>query len=750
MRKIWRFFKFFVLILTISPIFVSKVEAQSVKDAKVKRPKVGVVLCGGGAKGFAQIRILKAIDEAGIPVDYIGGTSIGSIIGALYAVGYDPDVIEELVRKQDWNAIIYDRIPPAFIPIDQKIETRKYLATFPISNGKIKVKSSLVDGVYVNMLLSRLMLPADMTHDYRKLKVPFYCIATDVEHARQYEMTKGNLARSVRASMSIPFLFRPVSLDGKLLIDGGMVNNFPVRNMKERGVDIIIGIDLEDELIPASQIDNSFELLMSLMNLSSLEESMYARKHCNIYIKPDLHGRNMLSFNDFDSIIQFGQDAADRFMPEFKKLADSINQIKAFEVRRPHVQPIDTLFIKEIQVEGVTDNHKNVVIAEFGSDFPKKMSIDQIENVIIKLRASGYYENLWYDVEKTNDGCVFKLHCEEIADMTAAVAVHYDNNYGIGALVNLTVKNVFKNINRSTMSFDLNIAENPYLKVRFNKHHRKMFRLGADFCVYSLTMRQYADSKITNSYSIQDNKLDLYITMVPNLKNQLRFGAVGDLVHMKDFVGDNGISSNYNLYSYLYLNYHYENLDAPNFARRGWSIDMTGKMVFFEGSADDVTMTGLSNQGLQSSFIVHLDLLKTIPIGSKNAIKFELEGGMKIGEAETPLFYQFFVGGQSKMRYFDNILAFTGLDFIDKVVDHIAVNKIAWQWNFYKSLYSTLHVDYGFMNDSYDTWFDSNNFVIGYGLSLGADTVIGPIEVSVMGSNLNSSAVGFINFGYWF
>lgn len=750
MKKIEMDFKMIVLMFLISVFSIGNVEAQSVKNAGAKRPKVGVVLCGGGAKGFAQIRILKAIDEAGIPVDYIGGTSIGSIIGSLYAVGYDPDVIEELVRKQDWNSIIYDKIPPEFIPIDKKIETRKYLATFPISNGKIKVKSSLVDGVYVNMLLSRLMLPANMTHDYRKLPVPFYCIATDVEHARQYEMTKGNLARSVRASMSIPFLFRPVSLDGKLLIDGGMVNNFPVRNMKERGVDIIIGIDLEDESIPASKIDNSLELLISLMNLSSLEESMYARKHCNIYIKPDLHGRNMLSFNDFDSIIQFGQEAADRFMPEFRKLADSLHKIKSFEVKRPHVQPVDTLIIKEIQVEGVSDNHKNVVVREFGSNFPIKMSIDQIEDVIIKLRASGYYENLWYNIEKKGDGCVFKLHCEEIEDMSLAVAIHYDNNYGIGALVNMTIKNVFKNINRSTLSFDLNIAENPYLKVKFNKHHRKMFRFGVDFSVYSLTMRQYDDSQITNSYSIQDNKLDLYMTLVPNLKNQIRLGAVGDLVHMKDFVGNNGISSNYNLYSYMYLNYHYENLDAPTFARRGWSIDMLGKMVFFEGAADNVTMSGLSNQGMQSSFIAHVDILKTIPIGSKNAIKFELEGGMKIGEAETPLFYQFFVGGQSRMKYFDNILAFTGLNFTDRMVDHIAVNKIAWQWNFYKSLYSTLHVDYGYMNDTYDTWFDPNSFVMGCGLSLGADTVIGPVEISLMGSNINSSLVGFINFGYWF
>lgn len=748
-------FKTFVLMIFVSLFSLCDLEAQSNNDTITekshrKRPKVGVVLCGGGAKGFAQIRILKAIDEAGVPVDYIGGTSIGSIIGSLYAVGYDPDVIEELVRKQDWNAVIYDKIPMAYLPVDNKIETRQYLATFPIKNGKITVKSSMVDGVYVNMLLSRLMLPAYNKRDYRKLSVPFYCIATDVEHATQYEMTKGDLSRSVRASMSIPFLFRPVSLDGKLLIDGGMVNNFPVRNMKERGVDIIIGIDLEDASIPASQIDNSLELLVSLMNLSSLEESLYARKHCNIYIKPDLHGRDMLSFDDFDSIIQFGQDAADEFFPKFKKLADSLQNITPFKIKRPHVQPVDTLVIDKIVIDGLEDSHKDVVVDEFGKTFPMKMSVDDIDETIIKLRASGYYENLWYDLDNSQKGRIFKLHCEEIADMSAAVAIHYDNNYGIGTLVNFTIKNVVKKINRATLSFNLNIAENPYLKVKFNKHHRKKFRYGADFNIYSLNIRQYTDRQITNSYSIQDNKLDLYAQLVPNLKNQIRIGAAADLVHMKDFVGDNGLSANYNLYSYLYLNYYYENLDAQSFARRGWRINLTTKMVFFRGIADDVTMMGLSNYGMRSSFIAYMDVLKSIPVGSKNAIKFELQGGAKVGVAETPLFYQFFIGGQSKMRYLDNILTFTGLDFTDRIVDQVVVNKIAWQWNFYKSLYSTVHIDYGYMNDTFDTWFDSNNFVIGYGLSLGVDTMLGPLEVSFMGSNINSGVTGFINVGYWF
>lgn len=731
----------------VSMISLYNVEAQSLGDTKKHRPKVGVVLSGGGAKGFSQIRILKAIDEAGVPIDYIGGTSIGSIIGALYAVGYDPDVIEELVRKQDWDAIIYDKIPRIYVPVEQRIYERQYLATFPIAKGKIKVKTSLVDGVYVNMLMSRLMLPAHDIHDFRNLPVPFFCIATDVEHASQCEIDTGDLSRSVRASMSIPFLFRPVNIDDKIFVDGGMINNFPVRNMEEKGVDIIIGIDLDDETITAEQIDNSLVLLSSLLNLSSFEESMYAKSHCDIYIKPNLHKRNMLSFNDFDSILQFGQDAADEFLPRFQRLADSLQEIEPYVIERPHVKPIDSLNIVDIHVNGASDSHKASIVRSFTKKFPVKMAIDDIEEVIIRIRASGYYENMWYEISDAEGGYMLILYCDKIDDLSASVGIHYDSDYGIGTLANITFKNVFGSSNRSTLSLDLNIAENPYFKVRFDKHQGKFIRFGSEFSIYSMKMSQYDNKNITNYYSIQDNRLDFFVRFVPSLTQQLRVGAVADYVHMRDFVGNNGLESDYHFYSYLYFNYFFGNEDYPNFARRGWKINLTGKCVFFEGVNDG---GALSSKGLQNSFIAYCNIVKSIPIGQKNSLKLGIESGYKIGSEQVPAFYNFFVGGQSKMKYFDNILAFTGLNFTDKVVDYLAVSKLAWQCNFYKALYATVNFDFGFMSSSYDKWFDTNSFVTGLGFTLGIDTVIGPIELSMMGSNQNSNLIGFINVGYWF
>lgn len=743
--------KIFALMLLVGVFSICDVRGQAVADSIHHRPTVGVVLCGGGAKGFSHIRILKAIDEAGIPVDCIGGTSIGAIIGALYAVGYDPDEMEKIVRAQNWDEIMYDKVPKTLLPVENKMYDRHYLATFPISDGKIKVKSSLVDGVCVNLLMSRVMLPACGVDDFNDLSVPFFCVATDVEHARQYELTRGNLARSVRASMSIPFLFKPVMIDDKVFVDGGMVNNFPVRNMQERGVDIIIGIDLEDDVIPASQIDNSLGLLEGMMQLASLDESNYARTHCDIYIKPNMHGRTMMSFEDYDSIFYFGEEAARLFYPKLKSLADSLYAIEPYEINRPHVKLIEKINVVDIDVQEMKETHEFAIKREFGKSFPMEMSLDYIQDVIVKLNASGYYEDLWYETENVDDGVLLKLHGKEREDKSMAFCIHYDNNYGIGALVNFTMKNLWNSMNRTTLSFDFNIAENPYVRLSINRRYGGYLRYGADLSVVSLNIKNYYDSKILSSYNIQSNSLNTYVQLIPSLTQQIRVGAVIDYVRMSDNIKmvtrALDIEKEYSFYSYFYLHYFYGNEDAPNFAKRGWRVSLLGKCMFFEGKNDKGT---LSNVGSQMVYNFQESIEKSFLIGKKNSLKFGIQSGMKVGEASVPRFYQFLVGGQSRMKYFNNIMSFTGLNFVDKIVDYVAFGKIAWQWNFYKIFYTTVNCDLGYMNSDYDLWFDSGSFVMGSGLSFGADTVVGPVIVSLMGSNLNSSLVGFINVGFWF
>lgn len=731
-----------IILLAMIGMFSVDAGAQATNNDSIRRPRVGVVLCGGGAKGFAHIRILKKIEEAGIPIDYIAGTSIGSIIGGLYATGYDPDMMEKLVREQDWNTIIYDKIPDRIKPIEKKMENTKYIVTLPIKRGKVKVSESLVDGVYVNLLMSRLTLPAKEISDFKKLSVPFFCMGTDIEKACEYEMTSGCLSRSIRASMAIPFFFTPIRYDGRLLIDGGMVNNFPVRNMQKRDVDIIIGIDLEEYNLKADDIDNSISLLSNMMNLSSLAETNYGRENCDIYIRPNLHGRNMMSFNDFDSILIFGERAAEEMYPKLKRLGDSIHAIADFEVERPHAQPVDSLYVVDIKVDGLKDNNDPYIKREFSKILPKKFSIDEIETAILRLKASGFYSDLWYEAKDVEGGVLLTLHCKEKSNQSFSFDIHYDNNFGIGALVNYTLTSKGNSFKRGALSVDVNVAECPYLRVRVNKRDGRYFRYGTELFAGYYQIDHYVNNKVEHTYSIQRNKLDLFGQFTYRSSNSFRIGAIGEFYHMRDMVGNAGLSKDYEFYTYLYANYYLNTEDITTFAKRGWKVNVTGKCYFYDGVFKD--------DDSRPAWLLRCDAMKSVPLAKKHTLKFGITAGARLGKKSLPTPYKFMVGGQSKMNYSDNIMTFNGVHFIEFVGDYVAYGKVAWQWNIYKEFYTIVSSDFGWMNNDFKKWFNySDSFAIGAGITLGINTFAGPIELSLMTSNRNKF-VGFINIGYWF
>ena len=217
--------KLFLLIYVI-PMFLF---------AQQKQPKVGLVLSGGGAKGFAHIAVLKEIDKAGIQLDYIGGTSMGAIIGGMYAAGYSADQIEKIILETDFQTLLRDKLPRSSETFFEKEFGEKTVITLPADGGKIGLPRAISRGQNVLNLLSELLDGADGDLDFSKLSVPFFCIATDVENGAPVILEKGFLPLALRASGSFPSLLNPIEIDGKLLVDGGISNNFPVSVMKAKG-----------------------------------------------------------------------------------------------------------------------------------------------------------------------------------------------------------------------------------------------------------------------------------------------------------------------------------------------------------------------------------------------------------------------------------------------------------------------------------------------------------------------------------
>jgi NTE family protein len=713
------------------------------KSDSLSRPTVGLVLSGGGAKGFAHIGVLKVIEEAGLPIDYIGGTSMGSIIGGLYAIGYSPMMMQQIVEEQNWDAIMSDNIPQKYISIDEKMLDRHYLATFPFRNKKIQMKSSIYDGEMINLLLARLTSPVYKIRNYEELPIPFLCVAADLETSDAYEMTKGNLQRSIRASMSIPFYFSPVEVDGRLLIDGGLRNNFPVPNVRQKGVDIIIGVDVQRDFRKKEELNSMSTIMNQIISMADIDAYKRAKEDIDVYIKPELAKYGMMDFNYYDSIIALGERAAREKLPQLKRLADSINNISNYKRERPNIKPLDTVYVVSLKIEGVGEENTSFIRKSFAKHYPTTMSLSDIETSIMRICATGYYKNVWYEFRPAAKGVNLVLHCEEKEEETVSIAAHYDTDYGIGILTNITFKNVLNFPKRSTLSADINIAEDPYFKIRLHSNISQKFKYGSDLSVTSLFMNQYDDDVINNSYSIQDNKLDLFMEIMPNLERQLRAGIVANYVHLRDNLIHVVDSDNYDFITYAYLNYHIDNENSPTFVSRGWKLNINGKYILPVIELED-------GSRMRNSLVVRCDLDGAIAMGEKNSLKLGATLGTTIGNNELPLSYQFFIGGQSHMKYFDNIISFDGLKFTQLYGNHIVLGKISWQYNLYKNIYAIAKLNGGYIANSYDTWFTDDNFVLGCGLTLGMETMAGPIEFSLMGSNRCSNLIGFFNVGYWF
>ena len=208
--------------------------------------KVGLVLSGGGAKGLAHIGVLKEIEAAGIEIDYIGGTSMGAIIGGLYASGYNAHQLDSIFESVDFEKLIQDDLPRSAQSFYERADRERYAIALPFEHFKVSFPSALSKGQNIYNLFTQLTHHVKETDDFAALDIPFFCVATDAEKGQAIILDKGCLPEAITASGALPSLFSPVLLDDRVLIDGGVVNNYPVEELRKRGANFIIGVDVQD------------------------------------------------------------------------------------------------------------------------------------------------------------------------------------------------------------------------------------------------------------------------------------------------------------------------------------------------------------------------------------------------------------------------------------------------------------------------------------------------------------------------
>ena len=304
--------------LLVILLFFSYISIWS-QEHKNNDQKIGLVLSGGGAKGLAHIGVLKTLDSLGIRVDQIGGTSMGAVIGSLYASGYSGAQLDSIFRSINFEDLINDNVPRAAKTFYEKEQAEKYAVTLPFDDFKINLPSAISKGQNVFNLLSKLTIIHSDISDFNSLPIPFFCMATDVESGQSIILDKGNLAQAVRASGALPSLFQPVYINDKMLIDGGVKNNYPIEELKAKGVDVIIGVDVQDDLLSKVELKSAPDILLQINNYRTIEDMKYKSKLTDIYIRPNIKDFNVVSFSEGQQIIKNGEKAALLVLKDLKQ-----------------------------------------------------------------------------------------------------------------------------------------------------------------------------------------------------------------------------------------------------------------------------------------------------------------------------------------------------------------------------------------------------------------------------------------------
>ncbi len=387
------------MVLLLSLILLGGLSVAGQVQAE-SRKKIGLVLSGGGARGAAHVGVIKVLEELRVPVDYIVGTSLGSVVGALYATGKSPEELSDIIRTIDWNRGFVDDLPRRRLPMRRKDEVDQFLINFElgVKDRALSLPRGVIQGHSLHLLLKTLLGGTSLIQDFDKLPIPFRAIATDVEQSSTVVLGSGDLAKSLQASMSIPGIYAPVMLDRQLLVDGGVTNNLPVDVARQMGADIVIAVDISTPLAEQESLRSVVDIVDQLTNIltrNNVEERLSGLQEDDVYIRPDLVGFAASDFAKTPQIVDVGEVAARLLIKDLSKLSVSSADYLQYQQSQ---RPVPELPVRVGQVILTQNSRLADSLLLQRARFPADRTFDQeqFHSAIDSIYASGVFERVDY------------------------------------------------------------------------------------------------------------------------------------------------------------------------------------------------------------------------------------------------------------------------------------------------------------------------------------------------------------------
>jgi NTE family protein len=727
-----------------------------------KRPKIGLVLSGGGAKGLAHVGVLKVLEEAGVIPDYISGTSMGSIVGGLYAIGYSADELSKLNQSINWSVLLSDNIPLRNVALDEKHDYKRSFVELPIREKKVMLPSGLLEGQNLAMLLSGLTWRTAGIDSFDRFPYPFRCVGTEIINGEITEFRSGDLTLAMRASMAIPSVFTPVVFDSnKVVVDGGVIRNFPVDEVINMGADIIIGVYVGFKDKVTSDDLNSLDKILSRSASSyGIYDSREQAKKVDILITPDLTSFASADFNKSAEIERVGEDAAREHFSALKALGDSLRMFKDYSKPIP-LKEIDSIFITRVKVNDLQYYDQSLAYGKLNIRRNSYLTRQELQEGIERLFGTLYFDKLTYHFEKYGQGYSLIMNAKEKPPSSFKASVHYDNFYGAGLVVNYTQSNLLISGTRLTAVADL--SEYPQARFYYRKYTGARMNVLAGLEAYyeSNIIPGYLEGEQVGYFKQNRFTTELALKKSFNLNQQAGIGLLFE-------------------YSAVYPNKAMQTLypEVLNYKRYGFAgFGLAGTyglntlddlMYPFEGSQMDIDLKGIYNPVLDLRYLtdtintksslnsfskLYINFDNYNPLGPKLNYNIGLSLGLSTDEFIASDY--FYVGGH-KNNLRRNQIAFVGYNLGEVVATNFFRIKLGFNYRILNNLQLETLVNGMIASDNFEHLVQSvlevnkKAFHLGYGGGLTYKTPLGPLSIFIAGNNKDSKATWYINMGYTF
>lgn len=709
--------------------------------------RVGLVLSGGGAKGAAHIGAIKLLEELGISVDYVVGTSMGAVIGGMHSLGYSANELDSIISNRDWNMLMSDKVERKYIVYRDKEIDNKTLIEVYVKNERNKaLKSRLPAGVItgenIYNLFSMFMVGFPEKIHFDKLKIPFACVATDIVSGEYVVLEEGLLPLAIRASMSIPEVFAPVKYDNKLLVDGGVVNNFPVNVALEKDVDFIIGVDVQSPLNSKDKLTSVTSVMGQLIGLMGNELYIDNVAKTDILISPELSDYSTFSFSksDIRKIIDLGYAAAlekkDELLELKKQLID--------EKRKSSVKVIDLfnhdVYVTEIICEGLNKEECDWALKRADLEDNTFVNSDILYRAIGKLYGTGAFSYVTFNVIDSLGQNILKLNFKKRQSNNYGFGLRYDTEEAISLFLSLRFNQSSLYGARYNVSGALSI--NPYANLGYFYAPRNFAQFGVNYRFSYTDMNIYKRAKTVDNLTFVYNGIDLSLS-TNNKRNYRLYGGV----KLEDFklnnlddvsvIGKDFITLDTRAVMSTFLKVDVDNRNDAYFPTRG-ILSKNSASYYFNSLKNKIEPFGA----------VALHIVGTISLSESLVIEPSFYGRMLFGD-EIPVVYANYLGGERDGRYLSQQISFVGINNADLFDNTLFVAGLSVRQRVKNKNYVYLMGDCAVNSHCLSDVF-REDYIWGIGAKYSYNSKFGPLSLTAHWSDYSKRFGVYINLGYYF